>query len=99
MSNKLEGIPSIYYLNLDSELDRRKYMERQFEKWNLTNIRRFSGSQYLAENYEDWIEYIEDRPFNDKRYYISNQKVKDLGWTICTDFDSGLNEVIEQMSN
>lgn len=50
-------------------------------------------------DFEKWIKYIEDRPFNDKRYYISNQKVKDLGWTICTDFDSGLNEVIEQMSN
>ena len=34
------------------------------------------------ENYEAWIEYIEDRPFNDKRYYISNKKVKDLGWEI-----------------
>ena len=29
--------------------------------------------------YEDWIEYIEDRPYNDKRYYISNTKLKDLG--------------------
>jgi dTDP-glucose 4,6-dehydratase len=49
-------------------------------------------------DFEKWIKYIEDRPFNDKRYYISNQKVKDLGWEICTDFDTGLNEVIEQMS-
>ncbi len=29
---------------------------------------------------EDWIEHVEDRPFNDQRYYISNQKLKDLGW-------------------
>lgn len=29
---------------------------------------------------ESHIEYIEDRPFNDQRYYISNQKLKDLGW-------------------
>jgi dTDP-glucose 4,6-dehydratase/UDP-glucose 4,6-dehydratase len=35
-----------------------------------------------TENYEDWIEYIEDRPFNDQRYYISNQKLKELGWEI-----------------
>jgi hypothetical protein len=54
MSNKLSGIPSIYYLNLDSELDRRRYMEKQFEKWNLNNVTRFSGSKYLAKNYEDW---------------------------------------------
>ena len=52
-----------------------------------------------TEDYDKWITYIRDRPFNDKRYYISNQKVKDLGWKICTDFDTGLNEVIEQMSN
>jgi dTDP-glucose 4,6-dehydratase len=50
-------------------------------------------------DYENWITYIEDRPFNDKRYYISNQKVKDLGWTIDTDFNNGLDEVIMQMKS
>ena len=44
--------------------------------------------------YDKWSSYIEDRPFNDKRYYISNKKVKDLGWTIETDFDKGLDELI-----
>ena len=37
-----------------------------------------------------WITYVEDRPFNDKRYYISNEKVKSLGWEIKVDFKSGL---------
>jgi hypothetical protein len=58
MSNKLKGIPSIYYLNLDSEVGRRKYMEKQFEKWNLANVTRFSGSNYLVENYDDWKEIL-----------------------------------------
>ena len=49
-------------------------------------------------DYNKWISHIEDRPFNDKRYYISNQKVKDLGWTILTDFDNGIDEVIQSMS-
>jgi len=49
-------------------------------------------------DYDKWISHIEDRPFNDKRYYISNQKVKDLGWVILTDFDNGINEVIQSMS-
>ena len=49
-------------------------------------------------DYDKWISHIEDRPFNDKRYYISNQKVKDLGWTILTDFDNGIDEVIQSMS-
>jgi dTDP-glucose 4,6-dehydratase len=47
-------------------------------------------------DYNEWITYVEDRPFNDKRYYISNQKVKDLGWTIDTDFEKGLDELIDK---
>jgi dTDP-D-glucose 4,6-dehydratase len=46
---------------------------------------------------DEWIKYIEDRPFNDKRYYISNQKVKNLGWTIDVDFNEGIDELIEKM--
>jgi dTDP-glucose 4,6-dehydratase/UDP-glucose 4,6-dehydratase len=46
------------------------------------------------EDYNSYIEYIEDRPFNDKRYYISNEKVKDLGWKIEKKFLEGLNELI-----
>jgi dTDP-D-glucose 4,6-dehydratase len=42
---------------------------------------------------EDYITFIEDRPFNDQRYYISNQKLKELGWTIKIDFLKGLNEL------
>lgn len=26
------------------------------------------------------LNFIEDRPFNDKRYFITNKKLKDLGW-------------------
>jgi len=46
-----------------------------------------------TKNYSEWIEYIEDRPFNDKRYYISNQKLKDLGWNITIDFEEGLKKL------
>lgn len=46
-------------------------------------------------DYEQWITYIKDRPFNDKRYYISNQKVKDLGWTIQVKFEDGLKLLID----
>ena len=49
-------------------------------------------------DYDDWITYIEDRPFNDKRYYISNEKVKNLGWTIDKDFNNGINELIIKMA-
>ena len=45
-------------------------------------------------NYDDFITYIEDRPFNDKRYYISNQKLKDLGWSINVEFYEGIKTLI-----
>jgi len=44
---------------------------------------------------DNWIEYIEDRPYNDMRYYISNQKLKDLGWTIDIDLMTGLTELVK----
>ena len=49
-----------------------------------------------TENYDQWITYIEDRPFNDKRYYISNEKVKKLGWEIKVDFMKGLEDLLNK---
>jgi dTDP-glucose 4,6-dehydratase len=43
-----------------------------------------------TDDYATWIEYVEDRPFNDQRYYISNKKLKDLGWVIEKDFIDNL---------
>ena len=31
-------------------------------------------------DYDKWITYVDDRPFNDKRYYICADKLKSLGW-------------------
>lgn len=47
-----------------------------------------------TDDHDKWIEYVEDRPFNDKRYYISNKKLKDLGWIITKKFDDGLRELL-----
>ena len=48
-----------------------------------------------TDDYENWIIYVADRPFNDKRYYISNQKLKDLGWDIKIKFNEGLDSLID----
>lgn len=52
-----------------------------------------------SEKYEDYIEYIKDRPFNDKRYYISNEKIKSLGWEIVENFEEGINKLIKEYGN
>ena len=49
-----------------------------------------------TEDYEEWIEYVEDRPYNDMRYYISNKKVRELGWNIKVDLMTGLNDLINR---
>ena len=49
-----------------------------------------------TENYEEWITYIEDRPFNDQRYYISNEKLKKLGWSINMSFNDGLKKLVNK---
>jgi 3,5-epimerase/4-reductase len=48
-----------------------------------------------TEDYNKWIDYIEDRPFNDKRYYISNKKLRNLGWDIKVKFKDGLTDLIK----
>jgi len=32
-------------------------------------------------DYDEWITYVDDRPFNDQRYYICADKLKALGWS------------------
>ena len=40
---KLKGLPHIYWLNLDSDVERRVYMEKQFEYWEVKNHTRIAG--------------------------------------------------------
>lgn len=44
-------------------------------------------------SYDEWITYIEDRPFNDQRYYISNEKLLALGWYVKVGLLDGLKEL------
>lgn len=77
-------IGEIYNIGCDENME---YSVLQVAKKLIENIKN-------TNNYDDWIEYIEDRPFNDKRYYISNQKLKDLGWNITINFEDGLKNLI-----
>jgi len=47
-----------------------------------------------TDNIENYIEFVEDRPFNDKRYWISDNKIKNLGWTISKKFDCEISKLI-----
>lgn len=53
-----------------------------------------------GEEVAKYIEYVEDRKFNDCRYYISNEKLEKLGWNPTkTNFEYELTELIEWYKN
>lgn len=47
-------------------------------------------------DYQKYITYVEDRPFNDYRYLISSNKLRKLGWKpVKNDFEENLIEIIK----
>jgi len=53
-----------------------------------------------GEDTNKYIEYIEDRKFNDCRYYISSEKLENLGWKpIKTEFKKELVQIIDWYKN
>jgi len=43
---------------------------------------------------EDLITYVKDRPAHDRRYALSCERIKALGWNPQTPFDVGLEETV-----
>ena len=50
-----------------------------------------------TENYDDYIIYIEDRLYNDTRYFIDYSKLIKLGWQIECDFDENIDIIINNI--
>lgn len=44
---------------------------------------------------EDWVEYVEDRNFNDFRYAIDSTALRELGWKEEMGFDNGFQHTID----
>lgn len=54
LKNKLKGLPTIYYFNLDNIIERREYMESQFDRWEIKDFKRISSTKYLASQVKTW---------------------------------------------
>ena len=83
-------IGEIYNIGSD---DNEEYSVYEVAKKLIHKIKKIDNNTEC--NYNDYIEYIEDRPFNDKRYYISNAKIKSLGWSIQENFDKGIDDLVK----
>ncbi len=77
-------IGEIYNIGCDDGME---YSVMEIAKILIKNIKK-------TNDFDEWIEYIDDRPFNDQRYYISNKKLKDLGWDIKINLLNGIKELI-----
>ena len=44
---------------------------------------------------ETSIKFVENRPFNDQRYFLDDEKLKNLGWSEQTVWEEGLKKTIE----
>ena len=52
-----------------------------------------------SENVDDYIEYVEDRHFNDFRYAINSNNLRELGWSESIEFEKGLEDCVNWYIN
>jgi hypothetical protein len=63
LNNKLKGLPTIHYFNLDNRTDRRDWIESQFDYWKIQNFHRVSGSKYLGSKHNEWKDIYIESPY------------------------------------
>lgn len=71
------------------------------EAYNIGSEDEFSNNEVatmicleLGLNPQDWITYIEDRPFNDRRYALHFEKIKAMGWKQNRSIRNMIGEVV-----
>lgn len=84
------GEPDHVY-NLGSEMD---LSMKELAKMLI----RLTGTAKEGEE-EAWLEYVEDRKFNDCRYSIDSGKMRSIGWQPTTSFEDGLRMTIDWYRN
>lgn len=52
----------------------------------------------MEKNFDESVEFIKDRPFNDSRYYINYEKIQSYGWRQKRHIYNDLDEIIEWYS-
>ena len=58
---KLNGLPHIYWINLDRATDRRSFMEMQFKYWGIENHTRISAYDGADEAEDDVTQYLKGK--------------------------------------
>lgn len=49
-----------------------------------------------GDDLENWVEYVEDRPFQDYRYSIDTSLLRSMGWKQSMSFEASIKEVVDR---
>ena len=71
-------IGQIYNIGTDFEISNLDLAKDIIEKFNL--------------NTEEFVEFVADRAFNDKRYAIDSSKMESIGWTPQVSWEEGIRK-------
>ena len=85
-------VGEIYNIGTHEELSVMDVARRCVSLWHNIPLAELDADPSLMEKY---ITYVPDRPFNDMRYFISNDKLRALGWDIKYTFMEGLTELFK----
>ncbi|KAF2836230.1 NAD(P)-binding protein [Patellaria atrata CBS 101060] len=80
-------IGQIYNIDSRDEISNLDMCRRLLELFNLPHS--------TSEDLRSWIQYTEDRPFNDHRYATDGSKLALLGWKQKTSIDEGLRATVD----
>jgi hypothetical protein len=93
ITDKLKGIPKVYYFNLDSRKDKQEYMESQFDFWEI-DYERVSSSTYTPQNYNEWKDKVILNPDWD---FFRDSFPSDLGKTKHQKYVTDTAHVLNQL--
>jgi UDP-glucose 4,6-dehydratase len=66
-----------------------------FEISNRELASRLVSEMGLPGNTSNYLEFVPDRAFNDRRYAIDSKKLKTLGWSPKVSFEEGIRKTID----
>ena len=75
--------------------------DKEYSVMDITKklINKIKENDITEPKIDKYIEYIEDRKYNDKRYSISFNKLNELGWNQKVFIDEGLNKTIDYLGS
>ena len=68
-----------------------------FEQSNLDTVKKVINTYYNQEieDYHRFIDFGVERPGQDVRYALNDQKIRNLGWAPSCDFDREIAEIVQ----